>query len=112
MTQIKFGKLKDFKKRADFDVKNADKINILFATYCDTVNDSVQNVSAFARSVKKQIADELWQEHLDNSKRAKENRAKKAKGKQQEDKSDQKGNNKKSDHSDDDNGQQDLFDHK
>ena len=112
MTQIKFGKLKDFKKRADFDVKNADKINILFATYCDTVNDSVPNVSAFARSVKKQIADELWQEHLDNSKRAKDSRAKKAKEKQQEDKNDQQGNNKKSDHSDDDNGQQDLFDHK
>lgn len=105
MTQIKFGKLKDFKKRADFDVKNADKINILFATYCDTVNDSVPNVSAFARSVKKQIADELWQEHLDNSKRAKESRAKKAKEKQQEKEND-------SQHKEKDAGQQDLFDQK
>ena len=112
MTQIKFGDLKDFKKRADFDAKNADKINILFATYCDSVTDPVNNVSAFASSVKKQIADGLWKEHLDNAARSRKSRAKKAK----EDKKKNEGNHQQKPDDDgnnkNDDGQQDLFDQK
>lgn len=88
MVQIDYQKLSETQNRMKFETKNADKINSLFGAYCDSQDHSVDNLATYASAVKRQIANSLWKEHLEKSKRSKEAREKKKQQQAQENKQD------------------------
>lgn len=86
MVQFDYKSLSETQKRMKFEVKNAEKINSLFGAFCDSQDHSVDNLATYASEIKRKIADGLWQDHLDRSKRSKASQKKKKEDIQQQQK--------------------------
>lgn len=83
MSQINYGLVGKLQRREKFRRQNEDKINSYLLTYCENYDKGVENVAQFMQNTKKQIFEDLWQQHLNRVAESKASRAKKKEADQQ-----------------------------
>lgn len=69
--------LKKFQKKQEFKEKHIQEIDATVFAYCKNYNKSVDNLRDFINDMEDSLLNEMWQDRLNRSKKAKESRAKK-----------------------------------
>lgn len=83
MSKINYGLVGKLQRREKFRRQNENKINSYLLTYCENYDKRVENVAQFMQNTKKQIFEDLWQQHLNRVAESKASRAKKKEADQQ-----------------------------
>ena len=72
--------LKEFQKKQEFKEKHIKEIDATVWAYCKNYNKSVDNLRDFISNMEDSLLNEMWQDRLERSKKAKEAHKKKNAG--------------------------------